>query len=297
MELSTGLLLSGNLGFVCLKKLEKETTIQFVLTNKTSNEIIDYCHNKNIPLFTGNPRKLKTKVKEFLTDKPVDYLFSINYLYIIEKDILKHPKYHAINFHGSLLPKYRGRTPHVWAIINGEKKTGITAHLMEEGYDTGAIVKQVHINIDTYDTGSDLLKKFEKKYPLLIDELISSIDNNKLHYEEQDNLKATYFGKRKPEDGEINWNWQKERIRNWVRAQAYPYPGAFSYYNEQKIIIDEIQFSDLGYDYLTPNGTILKTKPYPFVKTPNGVVVLSNIRNGKEISFKENTKFEMEYEN
>ena len=91
----------------------------------------------------------------------------------------------------------------------------------------------------------------------------------------QDISKATYFGKRTPEDGQINWDWQKERIRNWVRAQANPYPGAFTFLNDNKIIINKIEYSDLGFQDTMDNGLVVAViDGTPYVKTQNGVVKL-----------------------
>jgi methionyl-tRNA formyltransferase len=86
------------------------------------------------------------------------------------------------------------------------------------------------------------------------------------------------FGKRTPEDGLIDWNWQKERIRNWVRAQAYPYPGAFTYYDKQKVIIDEVAYTNSGFNSNMKNGLILAVKPKLEVKTPNGALVINKMR-------------------
>jgi methionyl-tRNA formyltransferase len=108
----------------------------------------------------------------------------------------------------------------------------------------------------------------------------------------QNNSNATYFGKRTPDDGEINWNWSKERIYNWVRAQSNPYPGAFAYLNGKKVIIDKVSFSEYGFEESMPNGLILKTTPEILVKTANGVIVLKRIRNVNGITFSENEKFE-----
>ena len=88
---------------------------------------------------------------------------------------------------------------------------------------------------------------------------------------------ATFFGKRTSEDGEINWDWSKERIRNWVRAQSQPYPGAFTFFNDEKLIIDEVKYHNVGFNQIDCNGSILKTKPI-VVKTANGGLELSKIR-------------------
>jgi methionyl-tRNA formyltransferase len=192
---------------------------------------------------------------------------------------------YAINFHGSLLPKYRGRTPHVWAIINGEKETGVTAHLMTGEVDDGDIVKQVVIPIEQNDTGASVLKRFEGVYIRLIDDVLTAIENKTISCQPQDASKATYFGKRTPADGLIDWNWQKERINNWVRAQAAPYPGAFTYYEDQKVIIHGISYTDHGFHFEEPNGTILEGGQNPVIKTPNGAVELVRIETETPATF------------
>ena len=172
------------------------------------------------------------------------------------------------------MPRYRGRTPHVWSIINGEKKTGITAHLITQKCDEGDIILQKIIPITKNDTGGSILRKYNCIYPELIDELFELIKKHEIKLIPQDETKATYFEKRTPEDGHIDWNWQKERIYNWVRAMAPPeYPGAFSFYNGKKIIFSKIEFSDEGFYALEVNGTVKKENgDVLFVKTPNGVV-------------------------
>ena len=217
-------------------------------------------------------------------------MISINYIFLIEQNLIQIPKILAFNIHGSLLPKFRGRTPHVWSIINNEKLTGITAHLIDVGCDTGDIIEQVQIIIEDDDTGASLLKKYESKYYSLVVSVLNKISNNKLITFSQDNSKATYFGKRTPEDGLIDWSWHRERIYNWIRAQSFPYPGAFTYYLNNKIVIDWLEFDDNGFDYNIPNGTIVSIDPIR-VKTPNGLVKITKIRNSiNNISV--NTKFE-----
>lgn len=290
MKSNIGFLCSGELGLNCLKMINNQINPQFIFTDKNSTGIIEYANEMKIPIFIGNPRNERPLV--FLNEFETDLIFSINYLFIVNQDILKHPVKYAINFHGSLLPKYRGRTPHVWAIINGEKKTGITAHIMENDCDTGDIVLQERVNIAPNDTGAKILQVYKEKYPAMILKVIDLIENNLLNLMKQDNDTATYFGKRTPDDGKINWNWQKERIVNWVRAQAYPYPGAFTVLNGERIIIDKISYSDFGFENQMPNGFIIKTTPNVLVKTPNGVIELTVVRNFENIDFKRTNQFE-----
>ncbi|MFC0264078.1 methionyl-tRNA formyltransferase [Fontibacter flavus] len=270
-----GLLASGQLGQNVVKYFLAKSGLTFVMTDRKSTDIIQLAKEKKVPYFIGNPRDGRSQ--DFIKDKQIDVLISVNYLFIIEKDLIRLPSKIAFNIHGSLLPKYRGRTPHVWAIINNEVETGITAHLIDNGCDTGDIIEQIKIPIGYYETGAEILRKYSENYIPLIERVISKIESSKLILLPQDNLKATYFGKRTPEDGRIDWNWQKERIRNWVRAQAYPYPGAFSSLGSKKIVIDEVVFDERGYEDDIPNGLILSTEPF-LVKSPNGVIKIKRYR-------------------
>lgn len=278
--LKLGLLVSGGLGLDTLIKMEKEYSILFVLTDSRSEGVIECSKNKNIPCYAGNPRD--GKAFEFIKDIEVDVICSVNYLFIINSDIITHSKRLTFNIHGSLLPKYRGRTPHVWAIINNETSAGITAHVIDEHCDTGHIIKQIKISIEAEDTGGVLLEKYKKAYFPLIKEVLNKLESATLEFTKQDDSLATYFHQRKPEDGKIDWNWQKERIKNWVRAQSFPYPGAFSYYIEDKVIIDKIEFSNLGFDASVLNGTILKSDSELIIKTPNGAVKILKKRGSQE---------------
>lgn len=276
---------SGGLGLTLLHTLiAKQVNIACVLTDKKSTEIIERANEQKIPVFAGNPRE--GKALSWLKDNNIEFdnILSINYLFILEPDVLSKAANLAVNFHGSLLPKYRGRTPHVWAIINGERETGITAHLMNEKCDDGDIVRQLIVPIGADDTGASILQKYNEQYPDLVSQVIDDIESGQIKSRKQDISLATYFGKRTPEDGEINWEWQKERIRNWVRAQANPYPGAFTFVNGHKVIINRVSFSDYGFVDTITNGMVISIKEgFPLVKTPNGVVRIDEFQTDFEI--------------
>ena len=281
--MNLALFVSGGLGFKVLDYLkESKHSIICVYTDSNSNEIIDTANDNHLPIFTGNPRN--ERALRFIDAYAIDIILSVNYLFLIERSLFSKAKL-AVNIHGSLLPKYRGRTPHVWAIINNEPKTGVTAHLIDDGCDTGDIVKQKEVIINHTDTGADILEKFNKLYVPIVDEILSDFERGSIKPLPQNNKNATFFGKRTPNEGRINWDWKKERIRNWVRAQAYPYPGAFTYHEglDEKVIIDEVVFSDRGFNETDRNGLIVSLNPI-CVKTPDGVLELRNIRNLENLS-------------
>lgn len=269
---------SGGLGLSCLKQLHSQYAVAVIFTDRQSIDIIDFAKSNSILLFAGNPRNGKGSA--FLKSHGIsfDLLVSVNYLFLIEQDLIQYPTVAAINFHGSLLPRYRGRTPHVWAIINNEKLTGITAHFIAEGCDEGPVIDQLEIPISREETGGGLLAKFNSLYPGFINQVVSRFASGKVIGRIQDESQATFFGKRTPESGRIDWSWSREKIYNWVRAQADPYPGAFAFCKEQKIIIDKIEFSDAPHNFADPHGLVLEGGSNPVVKTGEGAVRLVAIR-------------------
>ncbi len=271
-----GVLASGNLGLDVLRKINSDYDISFVFTDNSSNDILKLCKENKIPFFVGNPRN--GIGYNFIKNICVDIIVSVNYLFLVEKDIIQHSRLITFNIHGSLLPKYRGRTPHVWAIINNENEAGITAHVIDENCDSGEIITQIKIPINENDTGNDLLNKYKSEYYDIVKNVFDKAKSGQLKLNKQDDNLATYFGKRNPDDGEINWNWQRERIQNWVRAQSFPYPGAFTYYNGYKITIDEVVKSTLGFSSNEVNGTILEIRPNLVVKTQNGALEIKRYR-------------------
>ena len=289
--ITLGVLCSGGLGFDTLVKIHKEYQINFILTDKKSIEIIQFSKEQEIPLFIGNPRN--GKGYQFIKNIFVDVITSINYLFLIEKDIISHPKKLIFNIHGSLLPKYRGRTPHVWAIINGEKMAGITAHTIDEGCDTGKIISQIKVPIEYDDTGANMLKKYESLYFPLIQEILEKIEGDSLELIDQNDKEATFFEKRVSSDGIIDWNLPKEQIRDWIRAQAFPYPGAFTFLEGKKITIDKVSLVDIPVHKNYKNGEIISINPNIIVKTQNGTLKLSSFREEK-VTFNIGKRFKNE---
>ena len=140
------------------------------------------------------------------------------------------------------------------------------------------IIKQVTIPINISDTGNDILQKYKNYYFKLVLDVVTSCENNNLNLVKQNIDHATYFGKRTPLDGKIEWTWQRERIYNWVRAQSTPYPGTFTFFEGEKLIIDEVKFSEIGFNSELKNGTVLVNEPNIVIKTPNGALEITKLR-------------------
>jgi methionyl-tRNA formyltransferase len=174
------------------------------------------------------PAKIKTE--EFFNElrrfNP-DLISVVAYGKILPRNILDLPPYGCINVHASLLPKYRGAAPINWAIIKGEKVTGITIMKMDEGMDTGGMLLKKELLIEDEDSGETLLEKLSEIGAKLLIETITLLKEGKLHPFPQDNSEATYAPMLKKENGNIDWKKTAEEIRNLIRG-ALPWPGAYT---------------------------------------------------------------------
>jgi methionyl-tRNA formyltransferase len=156
-----------------------------------------------------------------------EFLFSFYYRLLLSPALLGVAARGALNMHGSLLPRYRGRVPVNWAVINGERETGATLHYMLEKPDAGDIVAQQTVPILPDDTAFDVLAKVTVAAELALDRVLPALLGGTAPRIPQDLSRGSYFGARKPEDGLIDWSRSAVEIHNLVRGVAPPYPGAF----------------------------------------------------------------------
>jgi methionyl-tRNA formyltransferase len=164
-------------------------------------------------------------------------IYSFSYRHLIPENVLELASHGAFNLHPSLLPAYRGRAPVNWVLVNGERETGVTLHHMVARADAGDIVGQREVAIDDSDNALTLYRKLVPLGVELIDELHPKIVAGTAPRRKMDIAKGSYFGRRKPEDGRIDWRWPARRIFNLVRAVTHPYPGAFCSVSGNKLLV------------------------------------------------------------
>ncbi|WP_191488031.1 bifunctional UDP-4-amino-4-deoxy-L-arabinose formyltransferase/UDP-glucuronic acid oxidase ArnA [Pseudomonas sp. FEN] len=166
-----------------------------------------------------------------------DYIFSFYYRNLLSEELLATAKNGAFNLHGSLLPRYRGRAPANWVLVNGESETGVTLHRMVKRADAGGILAQNRVAIERADTALTLHTKLRDSAASLLAEALPQLAAGKLSETAQDESKATYFGRRTAADGKLVWKKPAEELFNLVRAVTQPYPGAFCAVGEHKLIV------------------------------------------------------------
>lgn len=180
----------------------------------------------NDPAFVAAMRKLEP-----------DFLFSCYYRHMLKRPLLDLPRLGALNMHGSLLPRYRGRVPVNWVLVNGEMETGVTLHYMEEKADRGDIVAQHRVPITDEDTAYTLFAKMTAAAEELLRETYPLLRTGQAPRIPQDHSRASYFGGRGPEDGRIDWRKTAREVYNLVRAVTRPYPGAFTSLEGRRLFI------------------------------------------------------------
>jgi methionyl-tRNA formyltransferase len=222
-----------NVGYRCLNVLLAHgVDVALVVTHRDNpkeniwfESVQKLAELHGIPTITpDNPNV--PEVEERIRALQPDYYFSFYYREMLKAPLLAIPKRGALNMHGSLLPKYRGRVPVNWAIIRGETETGATLHYMTEKPDNGDIAAQQAVPILPNDTAHEVFQKVTVAAEMALNDVLPALLAGKAPREKQDLSKGAYFGGRKPEDGIIDWSKSATEIHNLVRAVAPPYPGA-----------------------------------------------------------------------
>lgn len=246
---------ASRLGYLCCEQLLKmNETVQCIFTipeefnikykHEPSSKVVKNYLYRDLSILGeqfGVPvYKINQNISDFqetISKLQPDFILVVGWYYQIPKKILSIPRKGAAGIHASLLPKYRGNAPLVWAMINGEPETGISLFYFDEGVDTGDIIAQKKIQIEENDTIKELLEKVEIASVQVLADEIPRIANGTASRTKQNHELATSFPKRTPEDGKIDWNWDKKRIENFIKAQTKPYPGAFTIIGDKKVTI------------------------------------------------------------
>jgi methionyl-tRNA formyltransferase len=167
------------------------------------------------------------------------------------------PPHGALNLHDSLLPKFTGFSPVLWALISGASEFGLTVHRMDDGLDTGDILIQHSLPIGPADTGTDLVMRGLDLIPGAVRDALTALESGTAVWRQQNKGERTYFHKRSERDSLIDWSWPAEDIERFVRALSDPYPRAFTFYRGERIEVIESRVSEARYGG-TPGRVIVQ---------------------------------------
>jgi len=190
------------------------------------------CAVKEIALKRGirvlEPRNIRDEgfISELRGMAP-DFIVVVAYGRILPEPILEIPPRGCINLHASILPRYRGAAPVNWAIVNGEKETGVSTMLMDAGMDTGPVLRTERVAIGDDDTAEDLAERLSTTGAHLLTETLALIAEGRIHAVAQDDKAATYAPMLKKKDGRIDWAKSASEVKNLMRGLS-PWPGAYT---------------------------------------------------------------------
>ena len=248
-------------GLACLRKLielKKNIVAIITYTGDLRPMVADFvlfdevARQASIPLMKVKSSKDPETIRLIKSYEP-DLILVASWSQIIPSEVINLAPKGCLGIHYSLLPERRGGAPLNWAIIDGLTKSGITLFFLDEGVDSGDIVAQKEFEITETDTPKELLDKICVLAPQIIEENIDAIEKGTIKRIKQDDEKATYTPRRKPEDGLIDWSKPMKEIYNFIRALALPYPCAFTYLGDKKLIIPKAVFKG---DHLYIEGYI-----------------------------------------
>jgi methionyl-tRNA formyltransferase len=195
--------------------------------------LTEVARRRGVPVLYGEEVDLEPEVERLAPEM----ILSFYYRSMIPMKVLWKAPGGALNLHGSLLPRLRGRAPINWALVEGEEETGVTLHHMVKAPDAGDIVAQRGWKIGPRDTAKDLFFRAVEESKTLLRGIWPKIQAGTAPRVPQDPLRATYRGRRRPEDGRIDWTKPTRRIDGLVRAVTDPFPGAFTSLQGKKLMV------------------------------------------------------------
>lgn len=259
-------------GFVDLRKHVDHQNVKFSYFTKINSE---------------------TSVKFVRECKP-DFFFVVGLSQLVNKELLEIPTVGCVGFHPTKLPEGRGRAAVAWLIL-GKTSGAATFFEMGEGMDDGPILAQQPFEISKNDYAQDVIDKITDKIGDCLDNLLPAMQSGTIEPLEQDHSKATYLGKRNPEDGLICWDKSATEIATLIRAVSCPLPGAYSFYDGKKVIIDKVSV-EIEIKYVGVPGRLLKVdlKKGVLVSAGDGSIWIQKVRGINFENFKVGQTFQSE---
>lgn len=269
-----------------IKKRGSNQPEKYENSNYSNMEII--ASKAKIPFYlvSGGDQSISSYHDVIASLQP-DIILVLGWYFLVPKSIRDLSKIGTFGIHASLLPEYAGGSPLVWALINGEKKTGITMFKIEEGIDDGDILAQKEIEIDFCDTIGSLYSKVTEASKKMLFWELQKLSLNQASFVKQDKERIKPLPIRKEEDGLIDWSKSDIEIYNFIRAQTKPYPCAFSFFNSEKIKFLAVSLVTIKEKYAEyKNGSVIFNNGDFFIKVGNTVIKPLEIEvRGKIIPF------------
>nr|WP_062331625.1 methionyl-tRNA formyltransferase [Herbidospora sakaeratensis] len=229
------------------------------------DSVADLAAEHDVPVLLRN-RPTDPELLQAVKDAQADVIVANNWRTWLPPEIYDLPPHGTLNVHDSLLPKYAGFSPIIWALINGEPEVGVTAHRMTEDLDAGDILLQRSVPVTPTSTATDLFFATVDLIAPIVHEGLDLIESGRAVWTPQDRSQASFFHKRAVDDSRIDWTWPAEDLERLVRAQSDPYPNAFTFHKGERVRVLEAAVSEGNY-----GGTPGRV----FIREGDGIVIVA----------------------
>ena len=228
---------------------------------------------------------------QLIQETEADYIFVIGLSQLVSPEIINAAKKGVIGYHPTALPKFRGRAAIPWQIILGVEESKCSLFYIDEGTDTGEVIDQERYFIHEDDYAEDVEKSSDHALGKMMERVIPEIKEDTLTSWVQNEDEATYLLKRVPEDGRIDWSQSVKEIYKLIRATSKPYPGAFSYYKDRRIIFWRAEVHE-NTKYYGIAGQIIQSDQYSIdIFCRDGILRVTEYEIESETSFTDGNKF------
>ncbi len=229
-----------------------------------------------LPLLTVRDLNAPENITRVAQLRP-DLILVVGWTRLLGPELLRLPPLGVVGFHASLLPRYRGRAPVNWALINGERETGNTMFFLDEGVDTGDVIDQRRIPITDQDDCATLYRKVADAAVDMLREHLPALKTGTAARTPQDEGLATVMPRRRPADGLIDWTRDARGLVDWVRALTHPYPGAFTVHRDRRLFVWRAAPAPAGPPGARP-GQVLADDGQVCVATGRGALRLDRVQ-------------------
>lgn len=234
--------------------LKSRHEVCLVVTHPTSDHVYesiwadsveDLARDHGIEVFLA--KRPSAELADRVSALAPDVMVANNWRTKLPKELFGIPRFGTVNLHDSLLPKFTGFSPVIWSLISGASHTGLTAHLMDDELDTGAILVQRAVEITPASTGTSLVFDTLDLVPDVLEEALDGLEYGTASPVAQDLAQRTFFHKRSDRDSLVNWNWPAADIERLIRALSDPYPNAYTYFRGERVRLISAHVSRCAY--------------------------------------------------
>lgn len=252
--------------------------------NSDHQDLSSIAEEFDIPCLYVQDINSDTSLK-WIKEREPEVVFCFGWSRLLKNEVLGIAPLGVIGFHPAALPANRGRHPLIWAIFLGLEKTASTFFFMDEGADSGDILSQVEITIDSSDDANSLYQKVTQTALSQINDFMPLLENRTYKKTVQNNTKTNYWRKRGIKDGEIDWRMSANSICNLVRALTKPYIGAHFTKNGEEIKVWKVEvLKDEKNQNIEPGKVLSTRSSNPVVKCGDGSIILLDIENKFELT-------------